>query len=121
MKKKEELSPECIKHIRGVKDTVDLLNGKWKTFIIDKLYYTGKIRFMDLKRQTEIAPKVLSKELKDLEMNNLVKRTENNNLLVSIEYELTDFGKSLHNVIDVMGKWGIDYREQLLKERIIKM
>ncbi|TZF99385.1 hypothetical protein FW781_05520 (plasmid) [Chryseobacterium panacisoli] len=82
MKKKEELSPECIKHIRVVKDRVDLLNRKWKTFILDKPYYTGKIRFRVLKRQTGITPNALPKELKNLKMNSLVKQTENNSLFV---------------------------------------
>lgn len=114
-KEKVEISLHCKNHIRGVRDTIELLNGKWKTLIIGHLYYIGKMRFMDLKRQVEdIAPKVLSKELKDLEMNNLVTRTQSNTMPVSVEYELTDFGKSLHDVVDTMGKWGMKYREELL-------
>lgn len=121
MKKKEvEVRLECKVHVRGVRDTMELLNGKWKTLIISNLFYLGKMRFMDLKRQVEgIAPKVLSKELKDLVMNNLVKRTQSNTIPVSVEYELTDFGKSLHDIIDSMGKWGMKYREQLFNRDII--
>lgn len=69
---------------------------------------------MDLKRQIDgIASKTLSKELKDLEMNNLVIRTQNNTMPVSVDYELTEFGKSLHSIIDTMGEWGIKYRKEL--------
>ncbi|SDI31830.1 winged helix-turn-helix transcriptional regulator [Chryseobacterium jejuense] len=115
-KERVELGPECKNHIRGVKDTVYLLEGKWKTIIISHLYFEGRMRFMDLKRQLEgIAAKTLSKELKDLEMNNLIIRTQNNTMPVTVDYELTDFGKSLHDIIDTMAKWGIEYREQLLK------
>lgn len=116
-KERIELGPDCRNHIRGVKDTVYLLEGKWKTIIISHLYFGGKMRFMDLKRQLEgIAAKTLSKELKDLEMNNLVNRTQNNTMPVTVDYELTDFGRSLHDIIDTMAQWGIRYREQLLKQ-----
>lgn len=116
-KDKIEIGEKCKSHIRGVKDTMDLLDGKWKTLIISQLYYVGKLRFMDLKRQVEgIASKTLSKELKDLEMNNLVKRTQNNTMPVSVDYELTCFGESLHTIIDTMGEWGIKYRKDLLQK-----
>lgn len=116
-KDKVVIGTECKNHIRGVKDTMYLLDGKWKTLIISQLYYVGKLRFMDLKRQLEgIASKTLSKELKDLEMNNLVKRTQNNTMPVSVDYELTCFGESLHTIIDTMGEWGIKYRKDLLQK-----
>ncbi|GAA4179521.1 helix-turn-helix domain-containing protein [Sphingobacterium ginsenosidimutans] len=115
-KEKIEIAPECNEHIRGVRDTMSLLDGKWKTLIISHLYYVGKMRFMDLKRQVEgVASKTLSKELKDLELNRLITRTQNNTMPVSVDYELTEFGKSLHQIIDTMGAWGIRYREQILK------
>ncbi|MBL3547849.1 MULTISPECIES: winged helix-turn-helix transcriptional regulator [unclassified Chryseobacterium] len=113
-KEKIELDLQCKNHIRGVRDTIYLLDGKWKTIIISHLYYIGKMHFMDLKRQIDgIASKTLSKELKDLEMNNLVIRTQNNTMPVSVDYELTEFGKSLHSIIDTMGEWGIKYRKEL--------
>lgn len=115
-KEKIAVEPHCTEHLRGVKDTMSLLDGKWKTLIISQLYYIGRMRFMDLKRQVEgIASKTLSKELKDLEINQLIIRTQNNTMPVSVDYELTEFGKSLHQIIDTMGEWGIKYREQILK------
>lgn len=120
-KDKIEVALECKNHIRGVRDTMYLLDGKWKTLIISHLYYIGKMRFMDLKRQVEgIASKTLSKELKDLEMNNLIKRTQNNTMPVSVDYELTCFGESLHTIIDTMGEWGIRYRKDLLQSEEVE-
>ncbi|MHC6200544.1 winged helix-turn-helix transcriptional regulator [Elizabethkingia miricola] len=88
-KQRTELGPDCKMHLRGVEDTVYLLSGKWKTIIISHLYFAGKMRFMDLKRQLEkVAAKTLSKELKELEMNNLVSRTQNNTMPVTVDYEL---------------------------------
>lgn len=116
-KQKTELTGMCRLQVQGVKDTQDLLSGKWKTVIIAALYNTGKFRFMDLSRHIEgISPKVLSKELKDLEMNRLVKRTVLDTMPVTVEYELTPQGKSLNKVVEAMGEWGIKYRKSILKK-----
>jgi DNA-binding HxlR family transcriptional regulator len=116
-KQKTSLSGVCRLQVQGVKDAQDLLSGKWKTVIITALYNNGKFRFMDLGRHIEgIAPKVLSKELKDLEMNGLVKRTVLDTMPVSVEYELTKQGKSLNKIVDAMAEWGIQYRKSILKK-----
>lgn len=76
----------------------------------------GKLKFMDLKRNVgNIAPKVLSKELKDLEINSLITRTVCNTKPITVEYELTELGISLKTVIEAMGNWGIEYRESILE------
>lgn len=117
MSNKVELSDHCLKNVRGIKDTQDVLSGKWKVSIIGALYYNGKFRFMDLGRHLEgIAPKVLSKELKDLELNHLIKRTVKDTMPITVEYELTTQGRSLNKVIEAMGQWGINYRKSLLKK-----
>ena len=118
MKKKEvqELPGQCKVLIQGVRDTQDLLNGKWKTPVIGALYYRGKMRFMELRRELEgIAPKMLSQELKDLEMNHLVTRTVYNTMPMTVEYELTEHGRSLNGIIEAMGMWGVTYRKQIMK------
>lgn len=109
-----ELSGTCKMYVQGVKDTQDLLSGKWKTVIIAALYNNGKFRFMDLARHIDgIAPKVLSKELKDLEMNQLVKRTVLDTMPITVEYELTPQGMSLNKVIEAMAEWGVHYRKSI--------
>lgn len=113
-KQPQEIPSPCRVLIRGIRDTQDLLNGKWKTGIIGALHYRGKMRFMELRRELEgIAPKMLSQELKDLEMNHLVTRTVYNTMPVTVEYELTEHGKSLNGIIEAMGNWGVKYRKQI--------
>jgi len=115
MAEKSKLSDSCLRSIQGIRDTQDLLSGKWKIPIIGALYFNGKFRFMDLGRHIEgISPKVLSKELKDLEMNHLVKRTVKDTMPITVEYELTPQGRSLKKVIEAMGEWGTDYRKAVL-------
>ena len=83
----------CRFRINSVKDSMDILTGKWKIHILGTLLYGGKMRFMDLQREIEgIGPKMLSKELQDLEINHLITRTIKNTKPITVEYELTDFG-----------------------------
>jgi len=104
----------CRFRINAVKDSMELLTGKWKIHILGTLLYGGKMRFMDLQREVGgIGAKMLSKELQDLELNQLVTRTVMNTKPITVEYELTEFGKTLEPIIDTIAQWGIDYRETL--------
>lgn len=116
MKSKKLLPNECLTGKNGIRDAQELLAGKWKFAIIAALHFEGKMRFMDLVRHFDrIAPKVLSKELKDLEMNHLVVRTVCNTQPITVEYELTELGHNLESVILAMSEWGISYRKVILK------
>lgn len=108
----------CRFRVNAVKDSMDILTGKWKIHILGTLLYGGKMRFMDLQREIQgIGSKMLAKELQDLEMNHLVIRTVKNTKPITVEYELTDFGRTLEPVIDAVAQWGIDYRETLFGKR----
>lgn len=62
----------------------------------------------------KITARMLSKELKELEMNQLVKRTVYDTTPVTVEYELTSYGASLREVITVLANWGIKHRNRIL-------
>ncbi len=110
----DKTTPECKQLLAGIRDAKDVLGGKWKTYILGALYFNGKKRFMELLREVEgIAPKVLSKELQDLEMNELVSRTVVHSKPITVEYDITEHGKSLQQVILEMGNWGILHRKRM--------
>lgn len=110
------MSGNCRQFIQGVKDTQEVLNGKWKSSIMGALYKHETLRFTDLLRNIPgIAPKMLSKELKDLEMNHLITRTVYDTMPVTVEYSLTEHGRSLRTVIQAMSEWGSKYRNALYK------
>lgn len=105
---------ECKKNLLPVKDALDILSGKWKLPIIVALTFGNK-RFKEMQREIDsITPKMLSKELKELEVNQLVKRTVYDTLPVTVEYSLTTYGKSLHKVIEELRTWGLQHRKRLL-------
>jgi len=105
----------CAVHHLAIRDTMDILAGKWKIRIIGSLSF-GKKRFMELIANIEgIAAKMLSKELQELELNGLVKRTVLNTKPVTVEYELTTYGHSLKPVIDEIAAWGMQHRVKVIK------
>jgi DNA-binding HxlR family transcriptional regulator len=97
----------------GVCDALYVLSGKWKLPILIALH-EGPKRFKELQRMVEgITPKLLSKELKELEVNEFVLRRVYPSSPVLIEYELTDYGTSLDAVIDTLGHWGLQHRARI--------
>ncbi|MDR6844334.1 helix-turn-helix domain-containing protein [Flavobacterium granuli] len=103
-----------IQFVLALNDTLNVINGKWKLPIIGSLLFE-KRRFTEIQRNIpKITPRMLSKELKDLEMNGMVKRTVYDTIPISVEYELTDSAKSLGDVLDKMLEWGLQHRENVL-------
>lgn len=108
----------CKHRMNAIKDTVELLSGKWKFHIVGTLLQSNRMRFMDLLREVDgIGTKMLSKELQDLEMNHLITREVINTKPVTVEYEITEFGKTLAPIIDEVAKWGINYRKSLYGQK----
>jgi DNA-binding HxlR family transcriptional regulator len=103
--------------VLAVNDTLNVLNGKWKLPIISSLLY-GKKRFRELEREIpKITPRMLSKELKDLELNGIVIRTVYDTIPVTVEYELTKSAHELKNVLNVMVQWGLTHRRSVMSKR----
>jgi len=97
--------------VRAVHDTMDVLNGKWKISIISAVCYYNKRRFSDILNDVSgISNKMLSKELKELEMNKLVSRTVVDTHPVTVVYQLTDYGNTLRTIIDNLAAWGTEHR-----------
>ncbi|MBR9831407.1 helix-turn-helix transcriptional regulator [bacterium] len=96
---------------------MNVLNGKWKLPIIGSLLY-GKKRFKELEREIpKITPRMLSKELKDLEVNGIVTRTVYDTIPVTVEYELTESGNTLNMVLDAMIAWGLQHRKIVIGKK----
>ena len=107
---------QCPKHyVMALTDTLNVMNGKWKLPIIASLLH-GKTRFKDLQDNIDkITPRMLSKELKELEINGIVERKVYDQTPVLIEYVLTESGKSITSVIDSMIDWGMLHRAEAIK------
>lgn len=98
-------------YILAINDTLNVLSGKWKLPILGSILYE-KRRFTEIQRNIpKITPRMLSKELKDLELNGVITRKVYDTTPVSVEYELTPSGQSIVGVLDKMLEWGLQHRE----------
>ncbi|MCW3086208.1 MAG: ytcD 1 [Bacteroidetes bacterium] len=122
-KKKEEKleysSPACTARLTSLDDALYVIGGKWKLKIIIALH-DGAKRFNELQRTVlGISARVLSNELKDLEMNGFVKRKVQPDIPVTVTYEVTEYSHTLQNVLDALSEWGIKHRAKIRKERSV--
>ena len=110
----EEFQQEQKKRVKAVQDSMDVLNGKWKISIISSICCYGKRRFSDILNDIKgISNSMLSKELKELEINQLVKRTVLNTQPITVQYELTEHGDTLQTIISNLTDWGIVHRKKI--------
>ena len=111
---------DCQRKIGPIRDVIDMIGSKWKLDIIMAISCDTP-RFNELERQIEgITPRMLSKELKDLELNRLVKREKLSPDSNIIKYTLTEHGWSLQSVLTVMFNWGIEYRKKIMVKEVVK-
>ncbi|MDO6435789.1 helix-turn-helix domain-containing protein [Cyclobacterium sp. 1_MG-2023] len=114
MKKMEH--KECMSALLPVRDTLDIIGGKWKILILISIW-EGNKHFREIERSIpKLSTKVLSKELKDLEANHLITRSVINGFPVRTEYKPTDYSKTLEKVILELQQWGINHRKKIFSE-----
>jgi len=102
------------KEMMAVQDSMNVLNGKWKICIISSICYYSIRRFSDILNDVNgISNKMLSKELKELEINLLIKRTVLDTQPISVQYELTEHGQTLKTIINNLTEWGIEHRKKI--------
>ena len=91
----------------GFSYTLSLISGKHKMVILYCLMEFGTVRFNEMKRYLKtVTDKTLSTNLKELEADNLIVRTEYPQIPPKVEYSLSDRGKSLMAVLDQLCVWG---------------
>jgi len=110
-------SEECTGALNSVGDALYVIGGKWKLRVIIALR-EGNTRFNEIQRAMNgISARVLSSELKELELNGFVKRIVHNQTPVVVEYEVTDYAATLNEVLTALAEWGAMHRDKLRRER----
>ncbi len=110
----EHGTEQCSRMLLPTKDALDVLSGKWKLQILIALMF-GKKRFSQIQAEViGITPKMLSKELKQLEINELAVRHVYDTAPVSVEYEMTVHGKTLEPLLRALTEWGIVHRKRVI-------
>jgi DNA-binding HxlR family transcriptional regulator len=106
-------SEECKSSLSALDDALYVIGGKWKLRIIGALREYKRQRFNELQRTLHISSKVLSNELKQLEMNGFVARHVSNDNPAVAEYELTDYCDTLSDVLGALIAWGSMHRRKI--------
>lgn len=114
MEQEFDLVKDCSQKILAISDTMEILNGKWKMSIIACLCYKP-MRYSELLKEVKgISGKMLSRELKDLEVNELITRNVLSTAPVAVEYQITDYGQSLKDLTNVIADWGFIHRKRII-------
>jgi DNA-binding HxlR family transcriptional regulator len=108
----------CSEELMAMRDSLDVLGGKWKLmilrFLTNRTHQT--IHFKKMQREIEgISAKMLSKELKELETNLLISRTEQKTQTIMVVYAITEYGKSVLPVTETLVQWGLNHREKIIE------
>lgn len=113
----EAIKDQRKRDLMAVHDTMDVLNGKWKMSIITSICYYNKRRFSNILNDVPgISNKMLSKELKELEQDLLIRRTVLDTQPITVEYQLTDYGLTLQNIIKSLSDWGKEHRKVITEK-----
>ena len=101
--------------LRSLQDTLYFIGGKWRIPVINSLC-NGNRRFREIERSIPgITTRMLSKELKEMELNKLVKRNVFDETPVLIEYEPTEYCRTFGKIIQAMIDWGREHRRVITK------
>lgn len=102
--------------VQALQDTIYVIGGKWRLPIINSIC-NGNKRFREIERSIPgITTRMLSRELKDMELNKLITRTVYSETPVLVEYESTDYCKTFGPVILAMIAWGKDHRKKITQK-----
>ena len=91
--------------------TREVIGGKWKPSIICYLRRGNKRPSELHKAINDASQRVLNQQLKELEMHGIIEKKIYPVVPARVEYTLTEFGKSLGPVMDMMERWGEEYKE----------
>src|SRR4051794_27216496 len=106
----------CLETVKPVRDALDVIYGKWKLPIIISVG-VGNDRFTDIQESIPgITPKVLAKELKELEQHKLIKRIVTNDYPVKITYKTEPHANTLTPIIYALKEWGLSHRKKIFNK-----
>ena len=99
-----------------VETAIEVIGGRWKVLILQQLF-SGTKRFSELHRSLDGAShRTLTKQLRELESQGIIKRHVYREIPPKVEYSLTTIGQTLKPVLDVIHDWAIQYERKRLQK-----
>ncbi|MCA5004610.1 winged helix-turn-helix transcriptional regulator [Sphingobacterium bovistauri] len=112
--------PACATDILALQDTLEIIGGKWTLLIVHYLLSRRQEINTFTKIEQDIpglSAKVLSKELKILELNKLIIREAFRTKPVTVKYAISEYGKSLESIISMLVNWGQEHRNVIFGKK----
>jgi DNA-binding HxlR family transcriptional regulator len=112
-----KIEPELCR----VDEALEILVGKWKPLILLHLLKEGTQRFSELKRSLpNITQKMLTKQLRELEEEDIIERKVYPQVPPKVEYSITEYGRSLESILVNMHEWGLNHQNHKMQKKIEK-
>ena len=100
----------------GLDATLKVISGKWKPLIIYFLAQGGPTRYGELRRAIrDVSDKVLIQQLKELESDGIVIRTDYKEVPPRVDYALTPLGRSLADALVPLSNWGAEHMDEVAR------
>jgi len=90
---------------------LDLIADKWSILVLSAVHHGASRNGVLLRRIGGISQKALTRTLRDLEANGLVRRTDHHEVPPRVDYALTGTGESLFPVLSVLCHWALDHAD----------
>ncbi len=113
----ETVLPVDHRDCREIGGILARVGDKWTVLIIMALQ-DGPLRFNAIKRAvTGISQQMLTRTLKNLERDGMIRRTVHPTVPPQVEYALTDLGRSLAHPVEALGRWARAHLSQIAERR----
>ena len=100
-----------------VEAALEVIGGKWKGSIL-YLLLVGKKRFNELKRVfPSLTQRILTQQLRELERDGIIHREVYAEVPPRVEYSLTEFGRTLAPVLELLRDWGVNNVQLVMRNR----
>ncbi|WP_339071029.1 helix-turn-helix domain-containing protein [Chitinophaga sp. 212800008-4] len=106
----------CDEELRAMRDCLYVIGGKWKLLILRYLANRQELELNFTRILNDIegmSPKVLTRELKDLEQNQLICRRQNDDKIPKVFYHLSEYGKTVIPLTEHIVQWGLNHRTKI--------
>ncbi len=101
------INEQYLKENCGIAFTLSVIGGRWKINILSYLLNEGTLRYSELKQKLKgISERMLIAKLKELESDGLINRIVYQQVPPKVEYELTEQGRSLKDILILLDQWG---------------
>ncbi|MBS1694604.1 MAG: helix-turn-helix transcriptional regulator [Actinobacteria bacterium] len=111
------MTPDTVLGPCPVRDVLDRVGDKWSVLVIS-LLGAGPMRFTELKRTIGVvSQRMLTVTLRALERDGLVRRTVHPVVPPRVDYQLTDLGRSLHDILDQLAHWAFAHSDDVAAAR----